>query len=524
MYAEFASVYDQLMDDVDYEAWTTACLARIADCGVVPKSVCDCGCGTGGIALQLARRGLKVTGVDISEAMLRLAADKARAAGVEMRLVRQDMCSLSLPRPVDAIVCACDGVNYLLDLKRVARFLGAAKSALKKGGALTFDISSREKLRRMAREKLYFEDRDGLTYLWTNRMASGVLTMELSFFVKAADGRYDRFDEVQRQRAHSVQELREALEDAGFSRIQIEDGGDPRLLYGGQRMKSDGLYHITLLDGQARALLIDSTQMVEAARAVHGLSRTATAALGRHLTACAMLGAMLKNDGSVTATVKGGGPLGTLLAVAKPDGSVKGYVDNPEVELPRVNGKLAVGDAVGRHGRLTVIKDLGFGEPYVGQVNLVSGELAEDYAMYFTASEQVPSLVSLGVLTQDTVISARGADRADAARRFPGGADPGGGCRAEPEGDQPDHERRFAGRGREAPARAAFSPGDRTPRHPVRVRLQPRARGARADFHGRNRADFPDRGTGERRGGLPVLRQKAPVHPEQLRQLLEKAR
>jgi len=174
-------------------------------------------------------------------------------------------------------------------------------------------------------------------------------------------------------------------------------------------MKSDGLYHIALLDGAARALLIDSTELVEAARVVHGLSRTATAALGRHLTACAMLGAMLKGDGSVTATVKGGGPLGTLLAVSKPDGSVKGYVDNPGIDLPRrADGKLDVGGAVGRHGRLTVIRDLGFGEPYVGQVNLVSGELAEDYAMYFTASEQVPSLVSLGVLTQDEVLSAAG--------------------------------------------------------------------------------------------------------------------
>ncbi len=173
-------------------------------------------------------------------------------------------------------------------------------------------------------------------------------------------------------------------------------------------MKGDMLYHITLLDGQARALLIDSTQLVEDARAIHNLSRTATAALGRHLTACAMLGAMLKGDGSVTATVKGGGPLGTLLAVAKPDGAVKGYVENPAVDLPRVNGKLDVGGAVGRNGRLSIIKDLGFGEPYVGQVNLVSGELAEDYAMYFTASEQIPSLVSLGVLTQDIVISAGG--------------------------------------------------------------------------------------------------------------------
>jgi molecular chaperone Hsp33 len=173
-------------------------------------------------------------------------------------------------------------------------------------------------------------------------------------------------------------------------------------------MKKDGLYHLTLLGGQARALLIDSTNLVETARAIHGLSRTATAALGRHLTACAMLGAMLKDGGSVTATVKGGGPLGTLLAVAKADGTVKGYVENPDLELPRVNGKLAVGDAVGRNGRLTIIRDMGFGEPYMGQVNLVSGELAEDYAMYFTASEQVPSLVALGVLTQDRVISAAG--------------------------------------------------------------------------------------------------------------------
>jgi molecular chaperone Hsp33 len=173
-------------------------------------------------------------------------------------------------------------------------------------------------------------------------------------------------------------------------------------------MKTDGLYRLMLLDGQARAFLIDSTNLTEAARRVHGLSRTATAALGRHLTACAMLGAMLKDGGSVTATVKGDGPLGTLLAVASPDGAVKGYAENPAVELPRVGGKLAVGDAVGHAGRLTVIRDMGFGEPYVGQVNLVSGELAEDYALYFTASEQMPSLVSLGVLTGERVVSAGG--------------------------------------------------------------------------------------------------------------------
>jgi ubiquinone/menaquinone biosynthesis C-methylase UbiE len=226
MYAEFASVYDTLMEDINYEAWATEYLTRITTRGVEPKTICDCACGTGGVALKLARRGLKVTGVDLSESMLRLAADKARAEGLEVRFVRQDMCDLSLPRPVDALVCACDGVNYLLTPMRVAKFLSRARESIRKGGVLSFDISSKEKLRRMARERVYFEDRDGLTYLWTNKMASGILTMELSFFVKGPDGRYDRFDEVQRQRAHSVEELRGWMSDAGFAHIDIEDGGD----------------------------------------------------------------------------------------------------------------------------------------------------------------------------------------------------------------------------------------------------------------------------------------------------------
>lgn len=175
-------------------------------------------------------------------------------------------------------------------------------------------------------------------------------------------------------------------------------------------MNSDGLLHISLLEGQARALLVDSTHLVEEARALHGLSRTATAALGRHLTATAMLGAMLKGEkDSVTATIKGGGPLGAVVAVGRADGSVKGYVDHPEADPPRRSDKkLNVGAAVGRDGKLTVVKDLGLRDPYVGQINLVSGEIAEDFAMYFTASEQTPSLVSLGVMVEDRVLAAGG--------------------------------------------------------------------------------------------------------------------
>lgn len=171
----------------------------------------------------------------------------------------------------------------------------------------------------------------------------------------------------------------------------------------------DGILHISLLEGQARAILIESTQMVQEAKRIHGLSKIATAALGRTLTATAMMGSMLKGtDESVTASIKGGGPIGTVLAVSNENCVVKGYVDNPAIDLPRTGPKLPVGAAVGRSGRLTVIKDMHLREPYVGQVNLVSGEIAEDFAMYFTASEQTPSLVSLGVLVSEERVEAAG--------------------------------------------------------------------------------------------------------------------
>ena len=175
-------------------------------------------------------------------------------------------------------------------------------------------------------------------------------------------------------------------------------------------LNKDGMLRISLMEGQARAFLIDSTRLVEEARRVHSLSRTATAALGRTLTGASMMGAMLKDErDSLTLMIKGGGPIGTVMAVARSDGSVKGYVDWPDTELERrIDGKLNVGGAVGKNGQLTVIKDLGLREPYVGKTNLVSGEIAEDLAMYFTASEQTPSLVSLGVLVRDQVLAAGG--------------------------------------------------------------------------------------------------------------------
>lgn len=153
-------------------------------------------------------------------------------------------------------------------------------------------------------------------------------------------------------------------------------------------------------DGWVKAVAISSRQSVERARQIHKTLPTATAALGRLLSAASMMGNMQKvEDGSLTLQIKGGGPLGMLLAVSDAEGNVRGYVENPQISLlEKYRGKLDVGAAVGTDGMLTVIRDLRMKEPYVGSVELVSGEIAEDITQYFAQSEQIPTACALGVL------------------------------------------------------------------------------------------------------------------------------
>lgn len=164
-------------------------------------------------------------------------------------------------------------------------------------------------------------------------------------------------------------------------------------------------------DGAVRFFACLTTNLVEEARKIHDCYPVAAAALGRMLTIGSMMGTMLKADRDIlTLQINGKGPAGTVVAVSDNTGNVKGYIHNPHVETTfKPSGKLDVGNAIGYEGNLTVIKDLGLKEPYVGQIPIVSGEIGDDFTVYFANSEQTPSSVGLGVLVEpDGHVSAAG--------------------------------------------------------------------------------------------------------------------
>ncbi|WP_295738168.1 Hsp33 family molecular chaperone HslO [uncultured Oscillibacter sp.] len=175
---------------------------------------------------------------------------------------------------------------------------------------------------------------------------------------------------------------------------------------------SDQLIRAISQDGLIKVSAVSTRDLTERARQIHKTLPVATAALGRLLAGASMMGNALKEEAaSLTLQIKGGGPLGTLLAVSDHEGNVRGTVENPAVDIPlREDGKLDVGEAVGNQGTLTVIRDLRMKEPYVGSVGLLWGEIAEDIALYFVESEQIPTACGLGVLVDrdQSVLSAGG--------------------------------------------------------------------------------------------------------------------
>lgn len=224
MYGAFATWYDQLMDDVDYGAWASYLLGLYERAlGHRKLKLLDAACGTGNLTIPFSRAGHAVTGADLSEDMLRIAAQKARAAGQKIPFVRQNLTQISLPGRVDVINCACDGVNYLTEEKDVAAFFCSAYDALKEGGVLSFDISSKYKLEHLLDGNTFGEDRGNLAYLWQNAYDpdSGLLEMDLTFFASEDSKTYRRYFERHIQKAHDAEHLKEILLDCGYCDVEI---------------------------------------------------------------------------------------------------------------------------------------------------------------------------------------------------------------------------------------------------------------------------------------------------------------
>ena len=200
MYGKFAGLYDPLMKDVDYDRWAEYIASFLPEGSL---RIADCACGTGEITIRLAKMGYTLTGIDISEDMLRIAAEKARKSALKLPFICQNMAELQLHRPQDAIVCACDGVNYLDSLEQVGRFFSAAYAVLKPNGLLLFDISSRHKLENVLDCNTFAEDDGERAYIWKNCYdpESRLISMELSFYEKQGE-LYRRFEESHIQRAH----------------------------------------------------------------------------------------------------------------------------------------------------------------------------------------------------------------------------------------------------------------------------------------------------------------------------------
>ena len=232
-YGNFAYVYDQLMDDVDYEAWVKHIENLIEKSGASVKNILELACGTGNITIPLAKKGYDIAGIDISEDMLGLALEKSEAMGVPLILLEQDMVELDFDLyGLDCVLCACDGFNYVTSLDDLDKVFAKIYDLLRPGGIFVFDISSYYKLSQVLGNNFMGESREDISYMWTNYYdeANQLLEMNLDFFLKLEPEDYqddyleegsqdEGYREVHLQRAHREEEIVDILKKLGFARI-----------------------------------------------------------------------------------------------------------------------------------------------------------------------------------------------------------------------------------------------------------------------------------------------------------------
>lgn len=226
-YNYLAEYYDMLMDDVNYERWCDFIETILSAYKVTPNTILDTACGTGNITIPMAAKGYSLWGADISEEMLAIAENKARSKNQNIKFVKQNMTELTLNNSFDAVLCMCDGVNYIIEETALKQFLKGVYSLLNSNGVLIFDISSSYKLIEILGDNTLFQEKDDFCYVWENSYIEdqGILEMRLNFFVPEED-LYKRLEEYHLQKVYSVDYIKEKLIEAGFDKINIYDDLD----------------------------------------------------------------------------------------------------------------------------------------------------------------------------------------------------------------------------------------------------------------------------------------------------------
>ncbi len=219
-YSTLGNWFEYLNKDCDYASWSQYLIKRLAEFNAGPSGA-DIGCGNGYFTRALYKAGYDVRGIDISPQMLNVAKRRAAEEGVPCEFLLGDITKLKLTGKVHFAVAINDCLNYVPPSKLKSAF-AKVYSCLNRGGLFHFDISSEYKIRHILADNMFGEDGDDISYMWFNTPEEDGVTMELTFFVRGSDGRYDRYEETHRQYAHSEEAVISALKEVGFTRVLTE--------------------------------------------------------------------------------------------------------------------------------------------------------------------------------------------------------------------------------------------------------------------------------------------------------------
>lgn len=223
-YRDFAFIYDELMNEVDYNGWVKYIEDIIKNENAKVQNILELACGTGNLTIPLTKKNYDIAGIDISEEMLSVAREKAEKEGVELVLLQQDIAQLDFDiTNLDCVLCACDGFNYITYDDDLENVFTKTYELLKEDGIFIFDISSFYKLSTILGNNMYGENRDDIAYMWQNYFddEENLVEMELAFFIKDEFEKFERFEEVHQQRAYTEDEILDMLKSSGFKNIKV---------------------------------------------------------------------------------------------------------------------------------------------------------------------------------------------------------------------------------------------------------------------------------------------------------------